>query len=254
MNGRRPGPAPPSKIRPRIPRGLGTICANRLHRASERRYASAHALAVDLRRSLDGMPILARRPPARGRGGSGSAGARRPRRSSPWVGAASIAAVVATLQVKGAARVRSIRDDRRLGEARHAVDGHARQARPLVRLGHHGEALAAAAPAIPPELAEVHRDRVASFLELRRLNDVIGSCDVAPAQGPLGRVARAPRAGPGRPRRPRRRHRHYTQALALRPAWARVLSYRGPAHQMANAHQRSLADSEEVLRLDPPSM
>lgn len=55
-------PRPPRSIDRRIPRDLETIVLKALARAPEDRYATAGAMADDLRRFLDGRPILARRP------------------------------------------------------------------------------------------------------------------------------------------------------------------------------------------------
>jgi WD40 repeat protein len=54
-------PRPPRRLRDKIPRDLETICLKAMAKAPEQRYATARALAEDLRRWLSGEPIRARR-------------------------------------------------------------------------------------------------------------------------------------------------------------------------------------------------
>ena len=111
-------PVPPSRLLSRVPRDLETICLKCLAKEPPKRYASAEALADDLRHYLAGQTILARRAPAWERGLKWAR--RRPTTATLLVlGLAAVLGFVgAALQYDHDARNKERREDKRLAALR----------------------------------------------------------------------------------------------------------------------------------------
>jgi serine/threonine-protein kinase len=86
-------PVPPSRLQPKTPRDLETICLKCLHKETSHRYATAHAMAEDLRRFRQGEPIVAR--PVGRLERSWMWAKRRPMAAAAWGLAATAAALLA---------------------------------------------------------------------------------------------------------------------------------------------------------------
>jgi eukaryotic-like serine/threonine-protein kinase len=111
-------PTPPSRLQPRLPRDLETICLKCLEKPPERRYLSADELADDLMRFLDGEPIQARRTPVWER--VAKRARRRPAMATlvGLVTALLIGAIIAAERYSASARDQARRRERRIAELR----------------------------------------------------------------------------------------------------------------------------------------
>jgi tRNA A-37 threonylcarbamoyl transferase component Bud32 len=124
-------PDSPRKLKPGLPRDLETILGKALDKESGRRYASAEALAEDLRKHLAGEPIEARPD-------SPAVRAWRKAVKHRAILLPTLAAVALGLTLAAGSALRSLRTSARIGSAlgeavRAEREGRAEQARDLYR-------------------------------------------------------------------------------------------------------------------------
>ncbi len=106
-------PRPPCKLDPRVPRDLETLVLKCLTKDPSERYATAEALAKDLRRFLADRPIHARRATA-------AEQAWRWCRRNPWLAGLSAAVLLLLLVVAMGSLVFALRLQQELGHRRQA--------------------------------------------------------------------------------------------------------------------------------------
>jgi serine/threonine-protein kinase len=139
-------PAPPRRLNAKIPRDLETICLKCLRKDPDSRYATAEELADDLRRFIEGRPIVAR---PIGWPGRVRRWARREPATACFVAtliALVALAITAGFWVQGQRAITRATDERQ----RHVINAALAQSNELRTLGHWPEALHAleGAPAL----------------------------------------------------------------------------------------------------------
>jgi serine/threonine protein kinase len=224
-------PTAPSDAGPRLGRDLDAICLKALRKEPEERYASVRELAEDLRRFLDGRPVVAHR------GGVSYRIGKLARRHRVHLAVAAAAALVATLLVLVAVRGLGGADR----SPRPTVLGPSHPRPTLSRIGELSTRFAEHPnrPEIGLELIDAllaagrGHDAMGAVVRLRQLPDPLGKgprIDLAEAQAALA-VS------------------EYQRAAALAAA-AQEGAER--AHDAALSRRARLVQGRTLLRLSPP--
>lgn len=200
----------PSVLNPEVPRDLETICLKCLEREPGRRYASAAALAEDLRRYLEQEPIVARPLSAVGRLNRWCR--RRPSLAAVWlllaalaVGSTASSFWIARARAQVEASLVKVRSAEATGREhlREARLGEARAVRQTTNPGRRAQVLAALAEAARIRPGADLRDEAVAALMLTDIRAVT-NWDFQPTRpgevsfgGDARIVAYAPRAASG---------------------------------------------------------
>jgi WD40 repeat protein/Flp pilus assembly protein TadD len=182
-------PVPPGALRAKLPRDLETICLKCLEKAAARRYATAQALADDLRRFLADEPVQAR--PV-GRGERVGRWCRR----NPWIALPTAAAIcLLLLAVAGTGVELKLENARALREIQHTEEllRTETEAKDKVTeaLGKEKEALTKETAARAKEWQESYFHRIAlarheyQATSLDRANKYLDACVPGEAQADL---------------------------------------------------------------------